>query len=191
MTVILSSADFHPRSFALEDLLFLERHCRRRPAVDPFCSARWKIDAAMAPRAAEIVVPVRPVERDTIFIDEAHPGNAWQVERICCGVRAVDHVARGPFVIRKKSAFWGKVAIPGFQARSAAHHLNRIAVLVGNDDLVFKAHLDVLLICGHVWRKGRDFILADNAHVSGVDVEFVLVEVFQDLIPGIALIVFE
>jgi len=85
--------NFHESALSFEEFLLFERYRGGRPAVDPPGCRGRQIDATVASRTAEIVMPVGSVEGNTVFVDETDPGNTWQVVGIRGGTRSIHHVS--------------------------------------------------------------------------------------------------
>ena len=79
---------------------------RERPLKQPFRVFGSHVDAPVTHGSAEVLVPIRAVERMTMFCEKARPRNAGEfvVVHVCKKV-AVAHVLRGHFIHDAMFAF--------------------------------------------------------------------------------------
>ena len=157
---------FHQRpvTLAVECLLvdFVKTGRGQRPAEEPLGLLDAHIDAAVAHRDAEVIVPVGAVEGMAFFGEETAPGYAGQDIIVNAGGQVgLAHVFGGHFDydveiagrrVGRRAARAGK---PG-DARGNVGLKNNLVVFITSQGLCIESDLDAFLLQRNVRRNGRD-----------------------------------
>ena len=168
-----------PRAWLVEIVRF-RRDEGAGPAVDEFRGAGGEVDASVAARLTEVIVPVRAVEGDARAGEEAAPRDAWQIVDADLRVALVGHMDGRAFVVG------GILSLRRFRAARAAGttrpHVEAF-VFEGHQVLSLQIHVDGFQGVGNVARKRSQLNVRHEADVRSVEVKVLVQVVVVNLVP--------